>query len=52
MNVAIESAPHRLSCLIISIPIVDTQTVGQGHQIQRHRIRRWLAFYDLQDGEK
>ena len=30
----------------------DLQKVGQGHELQRRRICRWVAFCGLQDGDK
>ena len=29
---------------IFSIRIVDLQKVGQGHELQRRRIRRWMDY--------
>ena len=46
---------HRLrnnpvySTEMVSIRIFDLQKVGQGHELQCRRIRRWMAFCSLQD---
>ena len=37
---------------MVSIEIFDLQKVGQCHEIQRRRMRHWIAFYGLQHAEK
>ena len=37
---------------MISIQIFDLQIVGQGHELQHRRIRRWLVFCGLEVFEK
>ena len=37
---------------MVSIQIFDLQKVGQGHELQRRRMHRWMAICGLEDGEK
>ena len=36
---------------MVSIRISDLQKVGQDHELQRCRIRRWIAFLSQLNGE-
>ena len=37
---------------MVSLKIFELQKVGQGHELQGHLMRRWMAFYVLQVGEQ
>ena len=36
---------------MVSIRIIDLNKIGQSYALQRHRTRRWMAFYGLQNVE-